>query len=1523
MAYNAGTAFLQVVPSFRGIERDLDRIARNLGSDLAKSLDDTMPDGLAKAAGRAAREAGPDFGRAGGHLAGTFVAAFRKRVEAAFKALPDVQIDADSSDVDKAVHQVRRELASLHDQRIGIDVDELEAMGRLLQLEHRLKQITDGNHSVELNADTDRARAELGRFFEDIKTEQQRAADETAKTAAEAAEKAARAARQAAVRAAEQQQADAKRAAQQAADAAAKDAERAARQAADAFARTFAGQAQSAIRQAMLRLPDIEVGLDAAGAQRELAGIRAALGHLSGQRIGIDVDEASALAVIAMLREQLTDLSHADADVRFRFDAAAGAAELGVVSEMVSRLDGRDADVEVDVDADRGISSLASFGDATRVNMSHLATLIALGASLGTAFVPGAAAAAGAIGFIGTAAAASTIAVGVLALGFSGVGDAVSELGKANDDTSASTASLANAASQVAAATDAITSAERALANTRAQNADAARRAAREIEQAEISLAEAQLIERRVQQDLTAAREEARRELQDMALAVEDNALRQRQATLDVADAKQSLDKLLANPRATDAEREQARVTYEQALLQQKQLGVQAQRLAADQKAAAKAGVDGSQQVQAAQQRIADATARVADAQDRLADAVAGQSSQQRQSAKALADAQQQVVTAQRSLERAYTSAGVAGGASVDNVRAAMDKLSPTGQEFARFVFGLRDEFYQLRGAASDGLLDGAQHAIEALLPYLPDLIGFVADVSDELGSLAKRAVDELKDPTFKRLFSYIETTAVPTIDRLFTIGANLARGMTGLFLAFTPLTGDVSDGLLDISQRFAEWGTTLDRNPAFQEFLGYVRDAAPEVLDLLKQFGLVVLRIAEAAAPTGMIVVEAFSRLFEWINKIPMDVLEVLVGAVAGIAAGLAALAVVTAAISLGWAGAIIAGIAAIAAGVTVLYQTVAPFRAFIDQTWQAIAAGATWLWQQILIPVFAGIAATAAWLWTNALYPLSQIFATQFVVIGQAVSGFWTTIGEPVFSAINWWITKILAPVLGWLYTAIVKPAFEAIGVAFNVAGAAFQVMAGVVQIGAKLLGVVFSQLWTAGVKPVWDKIRPFFDYLRDVIAVHVTPKFKTALAALATAFGLLVNAAKTPIKFIVQTVLNDGLLRGYNTLAKAFHVKPDDVSIKLPSSWDDELPAVKFADGGILPGYTPGRDVHRFISPTGGLLDLSGGEAILRPEGTTALGPGWVDGVNHAARTGGVTAVQQYLATHSTATGQSGPGTGDGFGDLLTKAQQMAGDALSGLAGVLTDPGGVLRRLTDELLALVPGGTSMFGRAVTAVPQLVSAAVVDTVERLFTGGDGTYGPTSGGIGAASMMRILRGPFPDLSLISGYRPGAITATGNRSYHGMQAANGEDGRAVDIPPLMRVFDWIHEAFPDSRELIFTPAGRRQIHNGDPHLYTGVTAANHYDHVHWALRNGGILPALYDNGGYLPPGLSIVANGTGRPEPVFTDGQWKQLGALNRHAETRAGAQYHFQFRDSTLTPARLRALQDREDALNRAYRAR
>ncbi len=145
-----------------------------------------------------------------------------------------------------------------------------------------------------------------------------------------------------------------------------------------------------------------------------------------------------------------------------------------------------------------------------------------------------------------------------------------------------------------------------------------------------------------------------------------------------------------------------------------------------------------------------------------------------------------------------------------------------------------------------------------------------------------------------------------------------------------------------------------------------------------------------------------------------------------------------------------------------------------------------------------------------------------------------------------------------------------------------------------------------------------------------------------------------------------------------------------------------------------------------------------------------------------------------------------------------------------------------------------------AAKRVRQFYLASIAATINADLAGDApprGGGGPLGGGsvMGYRRQMEVLRRVFRGLQLISGFRPGAITATGNPSYHGK-------GRAVDVPPRMDVFNWIRSNYgAKTKELIFSPAGGRQLHNGRPHYYTGVTRRMHFNHVHWAMADGGVI----------------------------------------------------------------------------------
>jgi TP901 family phage tail tape measure protein len=182
--------------------------------------------------------------------------------------------------------------------------------------------------------------------------------------------------------------------------------------------------------------------------------------------------------------------------------------------------------------------------------------------------------------------------------------------------------------------------------------------------------------------------------------------------------------------------------------------------------------------------------------------------------------------------------------------------------------------------------------------------------------------------------------------------------------------------------------------------------------------------------------------------------------------------------------------------------------------------------------------------------------------------------------------------------------------------------------------------------------------------------------------------------------------------------------------------------------------------------------------------------------------------------------------------------------------------------------PYSTAPYGPPIsTAGDAAMQKAYGETVDWLKKNLAPALGP---GIGWQAQMAALRTQFPGLALNSGFRPGSITATGNLSYHAL-------GRAVDVPARMDVFDWILAHYgSQSPELIFSPAGARQRLNGLSHLYSEPTRGDHWDHIHWAMRLGGIVdffkpgglfnPHVRDAGGPLLPGYTF--NGTGGLEDV-------------------------------------------------------
>jgi phage-related protein len=128
-----------------------DSIARPIKDKTSKSIGDGVEEGGRKAKPKA-RQQGEETG-------GAFGEAFRRRVEAAVKALPDAKIDADTTEAEFKLGELRARLQALRNAKIGIDIDEGAALAELATIREQLRDLS--RRAPEVSVRVDAAAAEL------------------------------------------------------------------------------------------------------------------------------------------------------------------------------------------------------------------------------------------------------------------------------------------------------------------------------------------------------------------------------------------------------------------------------------------------------------------------------------------------------------------------------------------------------------------------------------------------------------------------------------------------------------------------------------------------------------------------------------------------------------------------------------------------------------------------------------------------------------------------------------------------------------------------------------------------------------------------------------------------------------------------------------------------------------------------------------------------------------------------------------------------------------------------------------------------------------------------------------------------------------------------------------------------------------------------------------------------------------------------------------------------------------------
>ncbi len=383
-------------------------------------------------------------------------------------------------------------------------------------------------------------------------------------------------------------------------------------------------------------------------------------------------------------------------------------------------------------------------------------------------------------------------------------------------------------------------------------------------------------------------------------------------------------------------------------------------------------------------------------------------------------------------------------------------------------------------------------------------------------------------------------------------------------------------------------------------------------------------------------------------------------------------------------------------------------------------------WLWDHVVKPVFEAIGAIFSWLWDNVAKPVFGFISGAFDALGTAIGWVWDHVIKPIFDG---WVT-----IIQWLWNNILKPIWDAIKAAFDA------------------MGTAMGWVWDHVLKPVFDTFGTVVSGLKSI--------FETVVSAIGTAWDGLKAIAAKPINFVIETVLNNGLIKAFNNVVGFFGL----------DSWKiANLTPVSFARGGPVKGYSATDTADNI--------------------------PAYLTAKEYVQP---VRAVKKY---------------GIDFMDAVRQG-----------------------RFPLELVRQYVGG-------------FAGGGTVDTLEK-----------------------IVKAKFPRATLNSGRR-------NSSDYHGRGMAGdfGELGflGGAGRPYLAQIKGYLANAFPNSTELIYTGLGNKwdNLKNGRKHDYSDAINKAHTNHDHWAMTPEALLAAQANGDGADRGGTSfwdMLTDPIGTIEKAFT-----------------------------------------------------
>ena len=484
-----------------------------------------------------------------------------------------------------------------------------------------------------------------------------------------------------------------------------------------------------------------------------------------------------------------------------------------------------------------------------------------------------------------------------------------------------------------------------------------------------------------------------------------------------------------------------------------------------------------------------------------------------------------------------------------------LDALLPVFETLGNFIMAIVPTLMKFGQVMFDALVPVFQEIGEALAPMieqlsesLAPLLPMFAEAGQQIAEAFAPVIDQVMNelvPAFAELWQALSGIIPQLIDALAPILPLIAEAFAQLVAALAPLVPMLVQALAPIIPMIADaFGLLLQSLlPVVATLLQSLLPMLPLLVqvfsDLVGAILPLVPLLIEALAPIIPLIVNAFMMLVEAV----MPLIPLLIGSLVPVLVQLVTIAAELVAALLPVA---ITFVQAIIPAVLAVLPVLVQLAVFIIQTlvpviqailnvvvtvFEALApiiSAALTIVQGIIQTITAAITGDWSGAWDGIKMILSGAWDLMKSIVRGALNIVWSIISNALGLIRSLWnsIWNALASTLSWVWNTLIKPVFTALGEYLKWVYDAY-------------ISPVISWILTKwesmknGLVSVYNQyIKPMFDRFGKIVT-GLKDKFETAVKNIKKAWNQVKRAAASPIHFVIDSVINKGLIKGFNKL------------------------------------------------------------------------------------------------------------------------------------------------------------------------------------------------------------------------------------------------------------------------------------------------------------------------------------------------------------------------------------------------------